>query len=48
MGLDMYLNRMPRYKDVTADQIDAIEDYFEWIANKESGNKYANCTFLIL
>ena len=45
MGLDMYLNRMPRYKDVTADQIDAIEDYFGWIANKESDSKYANCTF---
>lgn len=27
MGLDMYLNRMPRYKDTTIREIDAIEWY---------------------
>lgn len=45
MGLDMYLERMPRYKDVTAKQICAIEDYFDWIRHKEEGGKYENCTF---
>lgn len=27
MGLDMYLNRMPRYKDATADTVSTIESY---------------------
>ena len=45
MGLDMYLNKMPRYKKVTADQICAVENYFEWLRKKEEGNEYANCTF---
>ena len=39
MGLDMYLNKYPRYKDATADDFNMIENYLEW---KES-NK--NCTF---
>lgn len=34
MGLDMYLNKFPRYKKVTADQINAIESYFDWVAYK--------------
>ena len=38
MGLDMYLERMPRYKDCTADSISAIEDYFSLQRyQKESG-----------
>lgn len=45
MGLDMYLERMPRYKDVTVKQIMVTRDYFEWIKEKEAGNEYANCTF---
>ena len=45
MGLDMYLNKMPRYKDVTASQISAIESYFDYEAAKAEGNKYADCTF---
>ena len=28
MGLDMFLERMPRYKDCTADSVSAIEDLF--------------------
>lgn len=45
MGLDMYLNKYPRYKNVTATQIDTIDSYFDWIKSKESGSEYANCTF---
>ena len=42
MGLDMYLNRMPRYKGVTANQVNAIE---EWFSYEERPEKYADCTF---
>ena len=45
MGLDMYLNKMPRYKGVTVKQISAIENYFDWVKAKEDGKDYANCTF---
>ena len=45
MGLDMYLNKMPRYKDVTASQVSAIENYFDYEEAKKAGNEYANCTF---
>lgn len=30
MGLDMYLNRMPRYKKATASDVSAIENYLDW------------------
>lgn len=30
MGLDMYLNRMPRYKNATVKDVDALESYFDW------------------
>lgn len=43
MGLDMYLNKMPRYKNVTAGQISGIASYFDWLRAKEEGSKYANC-----
>lgn len=45
MGLDMYLNRVPRYKGTTIEQIDTIESYFDWLEKKNSGNEYAQCTF---
>lgn len=45
MGLDMYLNKMPRYKDATASDVAAVENYLEWIKAKEEGSEYANCTF---
>ena len=45
MGLDMYLNRMPRYKGIKASNISAIEDYFSWVKAKEEKDEYANCTF---
>ena len=42
MGLDMYLNRMPRYKEVTAHQVSSIENWFDYESRSET---YANCTF---
>jgi hypothetical protein len=45
MGLDMYLNRMPRYRGATADDVDAVESYLDWIAAKANGSENANCTF---
>ena len=44
MGLDMYLNRMPRYKNTTAKEVNAIEGYLDWLKAKKEGNEYANCT----
>lgn len=34
MGLDMYLNRMPRYKEATAKTVSIIESYLDWCNNK--------------
>lgn len=33
MGLDMYLERMPRYGNTTPNEIEAIESYFDWKDN---------------
>ena len=44
MGLDMYLNRMPRYKNATAGDVGAVEDYLSWISAKAEGSEYANGT----
>lgn len=44
MGLDSYLNRMPRYKKATASDVSAIESYLDWQKAKKKGSKYANCT----
>ena len=44
MGLDMYLNRMPRYKDTTIREIDAIECYLNWQKSKSDSSEYADCT----
>lgn len=45
MGLDMYLNRMPRYRGATASDVSAVESYLDWLKAKVDGSKYANCTF---
>ena len=45
MGLDMFLERMPRYKDTTPNDIGAVEDFLDWIKAKAEGSKYANGTF---
>lgn len=42
MGLDMYLERMPRYGDTTPREINAIESYLDWKRKKE--RKERNCT----
>lgn len=44
MGLDSYLNRMPRYKNATAKDVNAIEGYLDWLEKKKEGNGYADCT----
>lgn len=44
IGLDMYLNRMPRYKNTTAKEVSAIENYLDWLKAKKEGSEYANCT----
>lgn len=44
MGLDMYLERMPRYKNLKATDIMAINEYFSWMDAKAEGSEYANCT----
>lgn len=45
MGLDMYLERMPRYRGATAKDVSAVESYLDWIRRKAEGSEYANCTF---
>lgn len=44
MGLDMYLYRMPKFKNTTPKEMIAINNYFDWKRSKEEGSKYANCT----
>lgn len=44
MGLDMYLQKMPRFRGCTAQQIVAVNEYFNWKEAKANGSKYANCT----
>ena len=39
MGLDQYLDRMPRYKDCTPNDVSAIEAYLDW-KTSESAQKY--------
>ena len=36
MGLDMYLERMPRYGDITPSEINAMQAYFSWKRDKEN------------
>lgn len=45
MGLDMYLNKMPRYKYATANDVYAVESYLDWKKAKKDKSPYANCTF---
>lgn len=37
MGLDMYLEKMPRYKNTTAKDISMLESYFDWKSKKAEG-----------
>lgn len=45
MGLDMYLERMPRYKNATASNVMAVASYLDWQRAKAEGSEYANCSF---
>jgi hypothetical protein len=45
MGLDMYLERMPRYKDATPRDIGTVEDFLDWEKAKAEGSEYAKGTF---
>ena len=45
MGLDMYLERFPRYKDTTPNEINRLCHYFEWRHNRAiPGRKEKNYT----
>ena len=44
MGLDMYLNRIPRFENITPEQVIGIGGYFDWKDAKAKGSKYAKCT----
>ena len=45
MGLDSYLNKMPRYRGATAQDVMAVECYLDYIAEKEKDSEYAKGTF---
>lgn len=45
MGLDMYLNRMPRHKGATAEDVSKVESFLGWLQAKFDGSKYAKCSF---
>ena len=45
MGLDMYLERMPRHRGATASDVCAVEDYLDWLRAKADGKESANCPF---
>ena len=45
MGLDMYLNKMPRYNGATARDVAAVESYLDWMKAKEEDSPYAKGTF---
>jgi hypothetical protein len=42
MGLDMYLERMPRYRHTTAKDVSAVSNYFSWVEHnaQEEKEKY--------
>ena len=43
MGLDMYLERMPRYKHATIKDVNAVSNYFGWL--DYNARKEEKCTF---
>ena len=42
MGLDMYLTKMPRYKNATPKDVVIVENFLDYIRNQLEGN---HCTF---
>lgn len=45
MGLDMFLTRMPRYKDATPTDVSAVESYLDWQRMKAEGGEHAHLSF---
>lgn len=45
MALIMYLTRVPRCEDITAEQIVLIENYLEWQDENDKNSKYSCDTF---
>ena len=45
MGLDMCLNRMPRHKGATAEDVSRVESFLGWLQAKFDGSEYAKCGF---
>ena len=45
MGLDMYLDRMPRYKGATARDVSKVEHYMDWIKAKTRDSDPYHGTF---
>lgn len=44
MGLDMYLEKYPRYKNAKPSDVYLVQSYLEWKKAKSEGESYANCT----
>ena len=44
MGLDMYLERMPRYRHATAKDVRTVSNYFSWV-DYNSRHEEEKCTF---
>lgn len=44
MGLDMYLERAPRYRGATMKDISDVEHYLGWLENKTKDSEYSKCT----
>ena len=45
MGLDMYLERMPRFRNATATDVSTVTSYLNWLKARDEGKEYANCDF---
>ena len=45
MGLDMYLNRMPRHGNATANDVSRVESFLGWLQAKFNGSEHAKCSF---
>lgn len=43
MGLDMYLDKYPRHKDTTPDQIDILQSHFD-LKERQANGEYLNCS----
>ena len=45
MGLDMFLDKMPRHKGATASDVSRVESFLSWMRAKLDGSEYAKCSF---